>query len=309
MTTVLYKSDPVRGEVWREIFAREAPELRFRIWPDFGDPAAVRYLVAWMPPPDLATAYTGLDVVFSAGAGVDQLDLAAIPAHLPVVRMVEPGIIGGMVEYVAMAVLMLHRDMPAYVAQQRRAEWKQVRVWPAATRRVGIMGLGVLGRAALAALAPFGFQLAGWSRSRQAIAGVECFAGPDERDAFLARTDILVALMPLTPETRGILDAGLFARLPRGAAIVNAGRGGHLVEPDLLAALDAGQLSAAILDVARTEPLPAADPLWRHPRIILTPHVASMTQPETAARQVLENIRRRRAGQPMTGLVDRARGY
>lgn len=307
--TVLYKSDPVRGEVWREIFAREAPDLEFRIWPDIGDADAVRYLVAWMLPPDLGTLLPKLEVLFSAGAGVDQLDLATIPAHLPIVRMVEPGIIGGMVEYVAMAVLMLHRDMPAYGEQQRRAHWQQIRVWPAARRRVGVMGLGVLGRAALAALAPFGFELAGWSRSRHTVEGVTCYAGAAELDAFLARTDILVALMALTPETRGMLDAALFTRLPKGAAIVNVGRGGHLVEPDLLAALDSGQLSAAILDVMQTEPLPADDRLWRHPRIVLTPHVASMTQPETAARTLIENIRRHRAGQPMVGLIDRSRGY
>lgn len=307
--TVLYKSDPVRGEVWREIFAREAPELGFRIWPDVGDPAAIRYLVAWMPPPDLATAFPRLEVVFSAGAGVDQLDLSAIPSHLPVVRMIEPGIVGGMVDYVTMAVLMLHRDVPHYVDHQRRAEWKQIRVWPAARRRVGVMGLGMLGRAALAALRPFGFQLAGWSRSRHVVDGVECFAGEAERDAFLARTDILVALMALTPETRGMLDAGLFARLPKGASVVNVGRGGHLVERDLLAALDSGQLGAAILDVMQHEPLPPDDPLWRHPRVMLTPHVASMTQPETAARALIENIRRHKAGEPMIGLVDRGRGY
>lgn len=307
--TVLYKSDPVRGAVWREIFAREAPDLEFRIWPDIGDADAVRYIVAWMAPPELGALLPKLEVLFSAGAGVDQLDLATIPAHLPVVRMVEPGIIGGMVEYVAMAVLMLHRDMPTYVDQQRRAHWEQIRVWPAARRRVGIMGLGILGRAALAALAPFGFELAGWSRSRHAIDGVTCYAGATERGAFLARTDILVSLMALTPETRGALDATLFAQLPKGASIVNAGRGGHLVEADLLAALDSGHLSAAMLDVMQTEPLPAQDRLWRHPRIVLTPHVASMTQPETAARAVIENIRRHRAGQPMVGLVDRTRGY
>lgn len=307
--TVVYKSDPVRGEVWREIFAREAPDLPFRIWPDIGDPQSVRYLVAWMPPPDLGALLPKLDVLFSAGAGVDQLDLASIPAHLPVVRMIEPGIVGGMVEYVAMAVLMLHRDIPAYVDQQRRAQWQPIRVWPAARRRVGVMGLGMLGRAAIAALAPFGFEIAGWSRSRHVIDGVTCHAGDAELDAFLARSEILVALMALTPETRGILDAKLFARLPRGASIVNVGRGGHLVEPDLLAALDGGQLSAAILDVMRTEPLPTDSPLWSHPRIMLTPHVASMTQPETAARAVIANIRRHRAGQPMDGLVDRARGY
>lgn len=214
-----------------------------------------------------------------------------------------------MADYVTMATLMLHRDIPRYVDQQRNRDWTPIRVWPASRRRVGIMGLGVLGRAALAALAPFGFQLAGWSRSRHHIDGVTCHAGAEERAAFLARTDILVALLPLTEETRGVLDRDLFAQLPHGAALVNAGRGGHLVEADLLAALGTGQLSAAILDVTKSEPLPRDHALWRHPRVMLTPHIASMTQPETAALAVIDNIRRHRAGQAMVGVIDRRRGY
>ncbi|HEU0201245.1 MAG TPA: glyoxylate/hydroxypyruvate reductase A [Burkholderiaceae bacterium] len=305
----VYKADADRAAEWVQLFAQKAPDLPFHVWPDVGDPAHVRYVAVWQPPPDLMRVFPNVEIVFSVGAGVDQLDLSSVPASIPVVRMVEPGIIDGMVEYVSFAVLSLHRDALTYIEQQRRRHWETVRVRPAASRRIGVLGLGVLGRAVLGRLQAFGFPCAGWSRTRYAIEGVECYAGEEELRTFLSRTDILVCLLPLTPATRGILNRGLFAALPAGAALVNVGRGGHLVQKDLLAALDAGQLSAAVLDVTDPEPLPADDPLWVHPRVLLTPHIASMTQPETAVDVVLDNIRRHRAGEPLMGVVDRARGY
>jgi glyoxylate/hydroxypyruvate reductase A len=172
-----------------------------------------------------------------------------------------------------------------------------------------VLGLGVLGRAVLASLHGLGFACAGWSRSPQRIDGVECHAGADGLRAFLARTDILICLLPLTDSTRGILCGSLFDQLPRGATLINVGRGGHLVQQDLLQALDAGQIGGAILDVCEPEPLPSGHPFWTHPKVVLTPHIASMTQPDTAADAVLDNIRRHREGLPMHGLVDRARGY
>lgn len=305
----LYKADPRRGAEWAALFATQRPGLPFHIWPETGDPAAVRYLAAWLPPDDLMARFPNLEVLFSVGAGVDQFDLAALPPGLPVVRMVEPGIIGGMVEYVTMSVLALHRDMPAYLAQQRAESWRPIRVRPASARRVGVLGLGELGRAVLGALAPFGFALSGWSRSGGDLPGVACHAGAAALPGFLAGCDILVCLLPLTAQTRGILDRALLAQLPPGAALVNAGRGGHLVQQDLLAALESGHLCAAILDVADPEPLPPGHPFWSHPRIWLSPHVASMTQPETAVAAVLANLDRHGRGEPMLGLVDRARGY
>ncbi|WP_137180860.1 glyoxylate/hydroxypyruvate reductase A [Roseomonas sp. AR75] len=305
----VYKADPVRGAEWAKLFAARRPDLPFHLWPETGDPAAVRFLAAWQPPEDLAARFPNLELLFSIGAGVDQFDLAALPAHLPLVRMVETGIIGSMVEYASMAVLALHRDMPAYLDAQRRQDWKAIRVVPAARRRVGVLGLGELGRAVLAALRPFGFPLSAWSRSRHAVPGVACHAGPQELPGFLAGCDILLCLLPLTAETRGILDSRLFVRLPRGAALINAGRGGHLVQQDLLAALASGQISAAMLDVAEPEPLPPDHPFWSHPRIWLTPHIASQTQPETAVEAVLANLDRHARGEAMIGLVDRTRGY
>jgi glyoxylate/hydroxypyruvate reductase len=305
----VYKSDPVRGAVWAEQFARKMPALPFRMWPDIGDPREVRYLAAWQPPEDLATRFPNLEVLFSVGAGIDQFDFSLIPETLPVVRMVETGIIQGMVEYVTLAVLSIHRDWRTYLEQQREGKWQVHRVHPAASRRVGVLGLGVLGRAVLDSLCGLGFACAGWSRSPQQIGGVDCYAGADGLQQFLARTDILICLLPLTDDTRGILSKPLFDQLPQGATVINVGRGGHLNQQDLLQALQEGKVGRAILDVCDPEPLPAGHPFWTHPNVQLTPHIASMTQPESAVEAVLENIRRHQEDVPMVGLVDRARGY
>ena len=307
--TFLYKSAAERGAVWAQHFAAHVPDVPFRIWPDIGDPAAVRYLAAWTLPEDLATAFPNLEVLFCVGAGVDQLDLSRVPAGITVVRMIEPGLVDGMVEYVTLAVLALHRDWPAYLAQQRGRQWKALPVRRAASRRVGVMGMGVLGCAVLAKLRYFGFPCAGWSRTMRSAEGIECFAGAESLPPFLARTDVLVSLLPLTESTRGLLDRRVFEALPPGAALVSVGRGAQVVQEDLLAALDAGRLSAAILDVTSHEPLPQEHPLWAHPRVIITPHIASETQPESSARAILENVLRHRRGEPLVGVVDRSRGY
>ncbi|MBL6457147.1 glyoxylate/hydroxypyruvate reductase A [Belnapia sp. T6] len=307
--SIVYKSEPLRGEAWRRLFAEALPDLPFHIWPETGDPASVRYLAAWQPPEDLAARFPALRVLFSVGAGVDQFDLRALPPAVQVVRMLEPGLTAGMVEYVTLSVLALHRDLPLFLDQQRRRVWAATRSVRAERRRVGILGLGVLGLATIEALRGFGFAVSGWSRGRRDLDGVACFAGMEELPAFLAELDILVCLLPLTAETRGMLNAALFAALPRGASLVNAGRGGHLVEADLLAALDSGQIAAAILDVTEPEPPPEDHPFWSHPRIWLTPHVASMTHAETGGEAIIDNIRRHRRGEPMLGLVDRSRGY
>ena len=305
----LYKADPVRGAEWARLFRTMAPDIPFHIWPDTGKADRVRYLAAWVPPQDIERQFPNLELVFSTGAGIDQFDLAALPPELPVVRMAEPGVVAGMVEYATMAVLALHRDLPTYIRQQREGRWAAHRVYPASKRRVSVLGLGVLGCAVLDQLRTLGFQLAGWSRTRRQIDGVACYAGREELPAMLAGTDILVCLLPLTQETRGILDSELFQHLPRGASLVHVGRGAHLDHQALLDALESGGLSSAVVDVTDPEPLPAGHPFWAHPKILLTPHIASMTQPETAVEQVLDNIRCHQAGAPLMGLVDRSRGY
>lgn len=307
--SILYRSDAARGRTWAAIFAAEAPDLPFHIWPDTGNPETIEYLIAWQPSGEFLRSLPNLKVLFSIGAGVDQIGLEQVPERVSLVRMVEPGIVSGMVEFATMAVLALHRNVLDYQRSQRAGEWRQLEVIPAAQRRVGIMGLGVLGQAVLEALARFGFTLRGWSRTPKQLPGVACYCGADGLEAFLGGCDILVCLLPLTDATRHILDLRLFMRLPKGAALVNLARGGHLDQSALLEALDSGRLSAAVLDVCEPEPLPGGHPFWRHPDILLTPHIAAVTQPETAARVVLENIRRHRRGEPLHDVVDRAAGY
>lgn len=307
--TLLYTSDPERGRIWREIFAAEARDIGFFDAPQPHDPATIRYLAAWAPSAELIAGLPNLEILFSIGAGIDQFDMNALPPHIRVVRMIEPGIAAGMVEYATMAALALHRNLIDYREAQKDARWAPIKLKSAGERRIGVMGLGNLGQAVLKALAPFGFPLSGWSRSPRAMEGVTCHAGEAALPDFLAACDILICLLPLTDETRGILCRKTLSLLPRGAALVNVGRGGHLVEQDLLSLLDEAHLSGAVLDVTDPEPLPADHPFWAHPRIMLTPHVASMTRADSAARALIANIRRHQAGAPIEGEVARGRGY
>jgi glyoxylate/hydroxypyruvate reductase A len=305
----LYKSEPVRGAVWAKRFAEVAPDIPFHVWPETGDPLAVKYLAAWQPPEKLMETFPNLELVFCVAAGIDNFDLSGIPLSVPVVRMIEPGLAAGMTEFVLLSVLAAHRDWLQYIDQQRSQTWKEVPVRIASSRRVGILGMGKLGKPAAQALAGIGFQVAGWSRSGHDVEGIESFAGEDELPAFLARCDILVCLLPLTDATRGILNRKLFDTLPKGASLVNVGRGAHLVEADLIAAIDDGQLAGAFLDVTQTEPLPSDDPLWKHPRIMITPHVASRSQAETSIDVLMENLQRFQRGEAMVGEIDRTLGY
>lgn len=307
--SVLYKSDPVRGRIWAQVFAERAADLEFHVWPDCGAPQRVEYLVAWEPPPGWIDMFPNVRVLFSSGAGVDQLNLANVPERVQVARMVDPGIVEGVVEYVTMAVLMVHRQVPEYLRQQASALWRGAPGAAAFSCRVGVMGLGVLGQAVIERLNVFGYQCYGWSQSPKSIAGCSTFAGDDQLDAFLTCCDILICLLPLTDQTRGILNSRVFSALPAGAALINTGRGGHLDEAALLDALAAGHLSQAILDVTEPEPLPPSHPFWKHPRIIVTPHIAGSTRPESAARVLIDNIRRHQRGEALRDAIDRSKGY
>jgi len=306
--TFLFNSTDERARVFAARFAEELPDIRFIRSSENYDPTEIRYLITWTAPDDLAR-YSNLEILFSIGAGIDQMNTEGLPEHVLVVRMVEEGITRMMQEYVTLGVLALHRQWPLYIAQQKGACWQPQDLVSAADRRIGILGLGMMGSAVIERLQPFGFPISGWSRSPRSIDGIRCLHGAEGLSTLLTETDILICLLPLTPETVGILDAELFAKLPAGAGLVHVGRGQHLDHTALIDALDSGHLSGAVLDVTEPEPLPAGHPFWTHPKVILTPHIASKVEAEPAARAVLENLRRHRSGLPPIGLVDRGRGY
>ena len=307
---LIFRSESGRVPQWREAFRRQAPELEFRAWDEPGDVAEIEFALVWKPPRGVLRTFPNLKVIFSLGAGVDHLFTDPdLPAGVPVVRMIDTELTRGMTEYVTLHVLRHHRRQRELEALQRIGEWEPIVTPTAPSRGVGIMGLGVLGQAAAKALGVLEFDLAGWSRTMREIDGVACFHGADGLGPFLARTQILVCLLPLTGETEGILNAGLFAQLPMGASLINAARGGHQVEADILAALESGRLSEATLDVFNTEPLAADHPFWSHPRVTVTPHNASVTDPDSGARQVIENIGRFRRGETLPNVVDPAAAY
>jgi glyoxylate/hydroxypyruvate reductase A len=270
---------------------------------------AVDILLVANPEPGGWADWPGVRLIQSLWAGVDGLLADSTLPDLPIARLVDPALAAAMAETVATHVLALHRRLPLYRLQQSTRLWRQ---WPqpaARDRRVGILGLGEMGRAAARLLLQLGFAVAGWSRGGAALEGVATHAGPDGLAPLLQRSEILVNLLPLTEATRGILNARTFALLPEGASIVNLGRGPHLVVPDLLAALGSGHLDHAVLDVFDQEPLPLESPLWHHPKLTILPHVAAVTDPRAAAALVAANVRAFREGHPLTGLVSRAGGY
>ena len=306
--TLLIKSDLDRADSWSDSF-REF-DINIVDWQEFTAVDDIDYALVWQPPPGFLTQFPNLRIVFSVGAGVDHLQGEGIlPADVPVVRMVEQGLTAGMVEYVVYQVLHFHRHMPQYEQDKKARRWREIIQTPARERTVGILGLGVLGQAAAEFLVTLGFNVIGWSRSEKTIAGVKSYFGDDQLDAMLSASEILVCLLPLTERTRGIVNAGNLARLPRGACLVNAGRGACQVEADIIAALDTGQLAGAALDVFEVEPLPPTSPLWDHPKIRFTPHVASMTLPAYSAAHVYDNIKRFRANLSLTHVADMRRGY
>jgi glyoxylate/hydroxypyruvate reductase A len=307
---ILFRSTPAATVRWRPLLATLLPGRDIRFWPDIGDKAAIDYALVWQPEPGLLASLPNLKLIFGLGAGIDHLVRDPdLPRHVPIVRLVDPYMTDAMSEFVVLSVLRLHRQDLDYLAQQRAGVWQERDQKNAGERLVGILGFGTLGQDAGHKLQALGFDVAGWSRSDKAVTGFATYAGAAGLDALLRRSEILVCLLPLTAATEGILNAGTFSLLPHGAGLVNAGRGGHLVEADLLAALGSGQLSGAVLDVFRTEPLPQRHPFWRHPRILVTPHIAAETHPPTAAAIIGEAIGCFEAGLPVPNVVDLARGY
>nr|WP_243759915.1 MULTISPECIES: glyoxylate/hydroxypyruvate reductase GhrA [Cronobacter] len=293
---------------------RHLPHARLRAWQP-GDNAAADYALVWHPPYDMLRGRVDLKAIFALGAGVDSLlsrlneypDL--LPSGVPLYRMEDTGMAAQMQEYAISQVLHWFRRFDDYAALQREARWEPLEEYRHADFQVGVLGAGVLGGQVAQSLSRMGFPVRCWSRSCKALPGVESFAGPDELSAFLHGTRVLINLLPNTPETVGIINAQLLAALNDNAYVLNLARGVHLVEEDLLAALDRGKVKGAMLDVFQQEPLPHESPLWRHPRVRITPHVAAVTRPEEAVAFIAQSITRIERGDIPPNQVDVARGY
>jgi glyoxylate/hydroxypyruvate reductase A len=298
--------DPV---AWGRALTKELPDVDFRVAPEVGDPKDVRYVLAWKPPTGFFAAFPNLSLVVNLGAGVDSLvnrnDLPAVPIS----RLSDVGMVQLMTSYVLFAVIRHARDIGAFERAQRRGEWHYIHPRPLSSFRVGVLGLGILGGAAAEALARVGFDVRGWSRTPKTIAGVRCVSGAEALDGFLAESDILVVLLPLTPETRGLMDTRRLGLLPHGARLVNVARGALIDEAALVDALRSGAVAEATLDSFAVEPLPRQHPFWGMNNVLITPHLASITVPEDAARDVAESIRRVRSGGKPLYRIDPRRGY
>ena len=305
---------------WSKDTGRWIPALKENL-PDFeivtytrdGEPVdwdAIDYAIVWQPPPGILKQCKNLKAIFNMGAGVDGiLANADLPENIPIVRLVDPCLTEGMVEYVVHWVLHFHRGFHVYRDYQAQNKWRPHWYPRPSDRRVGILGLGELGGACAKQLVQMGFDVAGWTRSQKNITGVDSFYGHDQFEPFLNRSQILVCLLPLTKETEGIIDKKALAALPEKSFLINAARGKHVVGDDLVAALDAGNPLAAALDVFDEEPLPADSPIWQHPKIIVTPHVASLTSPQTASAEIAKDIYLISEGKPPRHIVDMSRGY
>ncbi|WP_213773508.1 glyoxylate/hydroxypyruvate reductase A [Bradyrhizobium sp. dw_78] len=300
---------------WKSRFDNVCSNRRVVLLPDAGlDPTEIRYAAVWKPAPGELAAFPNLRVIFNLGAGVDALMADRSLPKVPLVRVAVSDLTARMTEYVVLHVLMHHRQEPYLRASQREKRWAPKYQWPASAISVGIMGLGTLGAHAARALTQLGFRVTGWSRSAKRIDGIECFHGAAQLDAFLQQTDILVSLLPLTPDTRHILNRDLFAKLhrtgPLGAPVlINAGRGGLQNEADILACLDDGTLGGASLDVYETEPLPPDSRFWTHPKVVLTPHNAADTDADEISKYVARQIERFESGDALENVVDATRGY
>jgi glyoxylate/hydroxypyruvate reductase A len=307
---LLLKTSSDRGPWWRAEFEKALPDLEFRQFPAVGDPKDIEFALVWQPGPGFLRTLPRLKAIFSLGAGVDHIFAdPQLPANVPIVRLVDEQLTRQMTEYAVLHALRFHRQAARYEAQQRAKAWRELPQKMTNERRVGVMGVGEIGGSVARALKSLGFDVAGWARGPRALGGIPVFAGAGRLYEFLGRSDIAVCVLPLTPETENILDARAFAAMPRDGFVINIGRGKQLVETDLLAALDSGQLAGAALDVFRNEPLPAASALWTHPKVVVTPHIAAITDPRSALAQVVANIKRMRRGEPPLNVVDLERGY
>lgn len=296
---------------WRSLFAGLMPDLDVRWWDDpTVTPEEVHYAFVWAPDPGRLAAYPNLKLIISSGAGVDHLTAdPALPEAVPIAKMGAPEAVARMREFALATVLFHHRRFHTFIANQREKRWEEEETTEAANRTVGVMGLGTLGLPAALGLRDAGFRVRAWSRTEREIMGIETFAGDATLPAFLAGTEILLCLLAATPETAGILNGRTLGMLPDGACVINAARGQHVVVADLLAAIDAGHIAAATLDVFDIEPLPQESPVWTHPKVLVTPHVASFPNRAARARFVADAIRAFAADGTVLNRFDPDRGY
>ncbi|WP_203142055.1 2-hydroxyacid dehydrogenase [Marinobacter mangrovi] len=308
--TILIIAPDKDPEPWISALKSLDPALDIQVYPNEARKADVTFALCWNHPEGVLRDYPNLRCICSMGAGVDHvLSDPQLPEGVPVIRLVDPQLAQSMFEYVCAAVMVYFRDFAAYRAQQEQALWQPRAPRPIGDTTVGMMGLGQLGEYSAIRLSRLGFNVIGWSRTPKSIEGITAYAGSEQLDAFLSQTDVLVCLLPLTNETRDILNLDNLRKLPAGACLVNVARGEHLVDDDLLAALDEGTLRGARLDVFRQEPLPESHPFWRHEKIRLTPHCSSLTDPVSVAPQILENYRRLKDGRSLLNRVMPSRGY
>lgn len=309
--TIVFIPDPVVGgaDAWRDALAARLPDQKFLTWPDVGDPADIDVALCFKAPPGVFSEMSNLKAILATGAGVDGLfEDPALP-DVPIARMVDPWMAGQMAGWAAYAVQHFYRRFGEYADLQAKGEWREAGDWRASPPKVGMLGYGAIGAKVGSTLQSMGFDVACWTRSARDIPGVRSFHGPDGLAKFLSETWYLICLLPLTPETEGILDQAAFQAMPKGAFLINLARGRHVVTDDLIAALEAGQLGGAFLDVTEPEPLPADHPLWGMSNVRITPHCSGPTNAETAADQVAANVRRALAGDALQNLVPRDRGY
>ena len=308
---LLFISNEDSARRWRVALIKALPELEFRFWPDeVGDPSEIDYVLAWKPPKGEIKRYPNLKAILSLGAGIDHLaEDPELPRHIPVSRLVDRCLTQGMTEYILYWVIHHHRYFGKYTEISASKEWRQIPQEDARRRRIGLLGLGELGRDAAEKLSSLEYNVAGWSRTPKDIPDVLSFHGPEGLNPFLSRTDILICLLPMTAETCGIINKKNLAQLPEEAVVINCARGAHVVDDDLIEALDSGHISSAVLDVFHTEPLPSDHPFWSHPKITVTPHMASLTVAHSAADYVAENIRRVERGELPLNTIDFSVGY
>ncbi|MFW2576851.1 glyoxylate/hydroxypyruvate reductase GhrA [Serratia nevei] len=311
---IIYYHPLFNAQEWLTGIKQRLPQAEIREW-QRGDERPADYALVWRPPHEMLANRRDLKAVFALGAGVDAIldqerkHPGTLPAGVPLLRLEDTGMAQQMQEYALSYVLRYFRRFDEYQALQQRQEWQPLDPHSLDDFTIGILGAGVLGQSVARKLTEFGFSVRCWSRSAKQIDGVQSFAGEAQRAAFLDGVKLVINLLPNTPETVGILNRELFAQLSTGAYLINIARGAHLVEADLLAALEQGQLTAATLDVFAREPLPQDHPFWRHPRVTITPHIAAITLPQQAMDQIVANIRALEAGHAPAGVVDRQRGY